>query len=229
MIDLHTHSTASDGTLSPSRLVQLAAKSKLDAVALTDHDTLSGLQEALDAGRECNIEVIPGCELSVGAGSQSMHLVGLWTAPGSPALTRSFEFVLKARAERNVKIVAKLKKLGIDISLEEVAAKAGGTVGRPHIAQVLVEKGAVPTLGQAFSEFVGNHGSAYVPRIRLSPQEALTALKEDGATSILAHPALLGLKYHQLKETLVELKALGLDGLEVYYTDHSPRTMDLLL
>ncbi len=226
MIDLHTHSTASDGTLSPRELVRLAAKSKLDGLALTDHDTLGGLEEALAAGREFNIEVIPGCELSVGLGDKSMHIVGLWTKPDSPALCANFSFIHKARAQRNQKIINKLNEMSIDITLEEVETLAHGTVGRPHIAQVLVNKGAVHNFEEAFNEYVGNSGKAYVPRARLSPQQALDALSQDGATSILAHPRFLGLRPPQLEEKLRELQKLGLDGMEVYYPGHDAQTMD---
>lgn len=229
MIDLHTHSTASDGTLTPRQLVQLAAKSKLDAVALTDHDTLGGLHEALEAGKEFGIEVIPGCELSVGEGKNSMHILGLWLDPKSTNLANILSSVHDARAQRNGKIINKLNELGIDITLAEVEAEASGTVGRPHIAKVLCAKGAAKNFDHAFDEFVGNNGKAYMPRTRLSPQKALDALKEDGATSILAHPMYLGLPYRELETKVVELQSLGLDGLEVYYTTHDPRTMDQLL
>ncbi len=226
MIDLHTHSTASDGTLSPRDLVRLAAKSKLDAVALTDHDTLDGLEEALAAGREFDIEVIPGCELSVDLNRGSMHIVGLWTKPDSPALCGNFSFIHTARAKRNQKIINKLNEMSIDITLKEVEALAQGTIGRPHIAQVLVKKGLVRNFEEAFHKYVGNNGKAYVPRARLSVQQALAALSQDGATSILAHPRFLGLRPPQLEEKLRELKGLGLDGMEVYYPGHDARTMD---
>jgi predicted metal-dependent phosphoesterase TrpH len=229
MIDLHTHSTASDGTLAPRELVALAARSRLDALALTDHDTLAGLPEALAAGEELGLEVIPGCELSVGNGPRSMHLVGLWVRPGAPHLTQRLDFVRQGRDDRNVEIIARLRELGIDITLEEVAALAGGTVGRPHMARVLVNKGVVRDIEQAFRDYMGNQGAAYVPRRRLGAADALRALADDGATSILAHPGLLGLRPPDLERTLRELKDLGLDGLEVHYTEHDARTMDLLL
>lgn len=229
MIDLHTHSTASDGTASPTELVELAARSRLDAVALTDHDTLDGLPEALEAGRRLGLEVIPGCELSVGEGARSMHLVGLWVAPEAPALRARLDAVQQARNDRNLEIIERLRSLGIDITLEQVEELAGSTVGRPHIARVLVQLGAARDFDHAFDEFVGNTGQAYVPRRRLSPAEALDTLRSDGATSILAHPRLLGQPPAELRATLEELKELGLDGLEVYYPEHDARTMSLLL
>lgn len=227
MIDLHTHSTASDGTLTPAELVRLAKKSKLDALALTDHDTLSGLDQALHEGAACGLEVIPGCELSVGAGKQSMHLLGLWTAPDSPALTKALEFVHEGRNQRNLEMIERLNALGVNIAMEEVAALAAGTVGRPHMAKVLLDKGYATSFDHAFYEFVGNAGKAYVPRARLTEEQAITALKQDGALAVLAHPALLGQSYAELNRTLGRLRELGLDGMEVYYTEHDARTMDL--
>lgn len=229
MIDLHTHSTASDGTLSPHDLVRLAATSKLDALALTDHDTLAGLPEALAAGEEYGVEVIPGCELSVNHGKKSMHMLGLWTRPGSPALTHALDEVLAGRGERNAKMVQKLNDLGVDVTLAEVEAEAAGTVGRPHMAKLLKDKGYVKNFDHAFDEYVGNNGKAYVSRKRLSAKNAIKALKTDGALAIVAHPGLLRMNYADMEALLVELKDLGLDGLETYYTEHSARNMDLYL
>lgn len=219
-IDLHTHTTASDGTLTPRELVALAKKTKLTAVAVTDHDTLDGLQEALDAGKELDQQVIPGCELSVGEGKQSMHIVGLWLKPESPNLRESLDFVIQERGNRNHKIIAKLNALGLDITYDEVKALAGGTVGRPHMAQALVAKKAVPTVTEAFAKYLGNDGAAYVPRTRLTPAKALELLRAEGATPILAHPYLLGLPLSALETRLRELMDLGLEGMEVYYTEH---------
>lgn len=229
MIDLHTHSTASDGTLTPYELVRLAATRKLDALALTDHDTLNGLEEALAAGDEFGVEVIPGCELSVQLGSRSMHMLGLWTRPDAPALTQALNEVIAGRSERNQQMVDKLNALGIAITLEEVATEAAGTVGRPHMAKLLKDKGYVHSLEQAFTEYVGNHGKAYVSRKRLSAKDGIAALKKDGALAILAHPGLLNMNYLDLETLLKELKGLGLDGIETYYTEHSARNMDLYM
>ncbi|MDD4732751.1 MAG: PHP domain-containing protein [Desulfovibrio sp.] len=219
-IDLHAHTTASDGTLRPSELVALAKKNRLTAVAVTDHDTLSGLEEALEAGRELDQEVIPGCELSVGEGKHSMHIVGLWLRPDSPRLQEALDFVIQERGNRNHKIIAKLNELGLKIDYDEVKALAGGTVGRPHMAQVLLRKKLVGSITEAFAKYLGNDGAAYVPRTRLSPARALELLRAEGATPILAHPYLLGLTLSALEERLRELMALGLEGMEVYYTEH---------
>lgn len=219
-IDLHTHTTASDGTLTPRELVALAKKTKLTAVAVTDHDTMGGLAEALEAGRELDQEVIPGCELSVGEGKQSMHIVGLWLKPDSPKLADALEYVIRERGSRNHRIIAKLNELGVPLTYEEVADLAGGTVGRPHMAQALMKRGLVANVNEAFAKYIGNDGIAYVPRTRLSPAQALEVLRAEGATPVLAHPYLLRLPLSALEVRLRELMDLGLEGMEVYYTEH---------
>ncbi|MEF2146156.1 MAG: PHP domain-containing protein [Desulfovibrionaceae bacterium] len=219
-IDLHTHTTASDGTLSPTELVRLAAQSKLRAVAVTDHDTTAGLAEALAAGQTFGIEVIPGCELSVGEGKQSMHILGLWLRPEAPLLQEALDYVISERGKRNDRILAKLAELGIDLPYEEVTALAGSTVGRPHMAQALMARGLVKSVAEAFDKYLGNNAPAYVPRTRLTPARALELLRAEGATPILAHPYLLQLTLSDLEERLRMLMALGLEGMEVYYTEH---------
>ncbi len=229
MIDLHTHSTASDGTLSPRELVRLAASSQLDAVAITDHDTLDGLEEALEAGKEFGIEVIPGCELSVGTGAHSMHILGLWVMPDSPTLPAILQQIRDARSKRNETIIKKLNALGCTLTLSEVANIASEVIGRPHIAQILKQKGYVHSVEQAFEKYLGKQGQAYVPFEHISVAKALASLKQDRAFSALAHPRQLSLAYTELEKKLKELKKLGLDGLEVYYPEHDARTMDILL
>ncbi|MDQ7032259.1 MAG: PHP domain-containing protein [Desulfonauticus sp.] len=219
-IDLHTHSTASDGTLSPTELVALAKKLGLKAIALTDHDTLAGLEEALKAGEEFGIEVIPGCELSVHFKGIT-HILGLWLKPDALALEQAFRYLHQKRAERNILIVEKLQKLGFAITYEEVEAKAKGTVGRPHIAQVLVEKGLVSSLEQAFCEYLGPRGKAFVPKEKFTPEKAIQILKQEGATVILAHPISLGLEGEELKKDIMRLKEWGVEGIEVFYSEYT--------
>ena len=221
-IDLHTHSTASDGTLSPTELIKLANDSGLDAIAITDHDTFQGVPEALEAGKKFGIEVIPGCEMSlespVGAGW--MHVVGLWLPPKSEELQTAFDWVLEGRKTRNHEIVKKLRSLGISITYDAVAARAKGTLGRPHFAQELVSLGVVSSVNEAFKVWLGDNGRAYVPKRKLQPKQALGILKNIGATAILAHPFALGLNYTQIEELVRELMDDGLDGIEVYYSEH---------
>lgn len=221
MIDLHTHSTASDGSLTPTELVSLARDAGLAALALTDHDTTAGLAEACAAGREMGVEVIPGCELSVGEGKRSMHIVGLYLPEHPARLAEALDFVIRARSNRNQQIVDKLNEQGVDVTLEEIRAEAEGTVGRPHFAKVLLDKGVVNSFQQAFDVWLGNEGKAYVPRTRLTAAQALEVLKAEGATPVLAHPYLLGLSAPELDRRVAELKEMGLEGIEAFYTEHS--------
>ena len=221
MIDLHTHTTASDGSLSPTELLALAKEVGLTAIGVTDHDTVAGLAEAKAAGLRQGVEVVPGCELSVGEGKQSMHILGLFLPDDPARLAKTLDFVISARMGRNQKIVDKLNELGVDITLDEIKAEAGGTVGRPHFAKVLLKKGVVSSFQQAFDVWIGNEGKAYVPRTRLSPAQAFEVLAAEGATPVLAHPYILGLKPHELDARVAELKELGLEGIEAYYTEHS--------
>lgn len=222
MIDLHTHSTASDGTLSPRELVRAAAKAGVEALALTDHDTLVGLPEAVEAGHEFGVEVIPGCELSVESpeGAGWIHIVALWVPPQAKALEDAFAWVHEGRLVRNRKIIDKLNSLGINISYENVSARAQGTIGRPHIAQEMLSLGVVKTLAQAFGQYLGDKGRAYVPKRKLNQEQALGLLGEVGATSILAHPYIIGPSKPLVEHVVGDLCRLGLEGIEVFYPEH---------
>lgn len=224
IIDLHTHSTASDGTLTPTELVKHASECGVSALALTDHDTVSGLQEAIAAGKKYGVEVIPGCELSVSYHTGFMHLIGLFLPEHPNNLDTALARLIDNRNSRNDLILQKLHGLGIDITPEELAAKAGdGSVGRPHIAQLLMEKGYVRTIQNAFTDYLGDKGKAYVPKEKLTPERAIRLLKDEGATVILAHPFTLQMDYEGLYHALKELKEMGLDGLECHYTEHSDK------
>lgn len=228
-IDLHTHSTASDGTLSPRELVQKAAEIGLEAVALTDHDTLDGLPEALEAGQEFGIEVIPGCELSVDSETGAMHIVGLWTKPGSENLARIFEFMHQSRERRNLKIVSRLKSLGIDLDMDEVRKVAGGTIGRPHFARVLMDMGVISSFSQAFDEYLGARGRAYVSKEKITPEQGIQAICKDGGLAVLAHPFLLNMTLEQLDPLLKRLKRFGLVGIEALYPEHDQKQTAMYL
>ena len=222
-IDLHTHSTASDGTLSPTELVKLAKESGLDAIAITDHDTFQGVPEALAAGKKYGIEVIPGTELSLESpdGAGWIHVVGLWLPNEAPELQKALDWVIEGRANRNHEIVDKLRTLGVNTTYEAIAARAKGTVGRPHFAQELLALGVVSSIDEAFKIWLGDNGRAYVPKRKLTPEQALSILNNIGATSILAHPFALNLNYAETERVVKDLMAFGLDGIEVYYSEHS--------
>lgn len=221
-VDLHTHSDASDGQLPPAEVVELAAKAGLAAVALTDHDTLIGLDAAARAGAEHGIEVIPGCELSVVDGSRELHILGLWVRPGPGELETVLASLRESRDDRNRLIVEKLTAIGIPIDYEEVQDLAQGSVGRPHIARILVERGVVRDYEAAFRQYLGRHGRAFAPKRELSLPTAVDVLKAQGATVALAHPYLLGENGRAMEDLVRRYAGLGVDAIEAYYTEHSP-------
>ena len=221
-IDLHTHSQASDGTDSPAELVAGAAAAGLAAVALTDHDTLSGLDEAeAEAGRH-HIEFIRGCELSTRTEHGEMHILGLWLPRQADALEARLADVRHKRDNRNAHILEKLATLGIAISMDELLHEAQGeSVGRPHIAALLVKKGVVPSMDAAFREYLGSGGRAYLPKEVLEPEEAVRLMAGLGATVCLAHPCLQPLPPDWLEAFVLRLKACGLSAIEAYHSEHS--------
>jgi hypothetical protein len=224
-IDLHTHSTASDGSLTPTELVGLARRSGLQAIALTDHDTVNGLPEALAAGEEQGIEVVPGCELSVCAPKGFIHIVGLFLPEKPVKLMEGMQYLRDRRADRNERIAAKLAELGVDVTYERILEIAGdGTVGRPHIARAIVEAGAASDVQNAFDVYLGERGRAYLPKDKFTPEKALALLKAEGATTILAHPYTMQLDGDEEAEAIAGLMDMGLDGIECHYTEHT-RTM----
>ncbi|MGM0423576.1 MAG: PHP domain-containing protein [Thermodesulfobacteriota bacterium] len=221
-IDLHTHSSASDGTLSPAELVQEALSSGLKALALTDHDTTNGLQEARQAAQEQGLELIPGCELSVEFRQGQLHILGLWLPWEPRQLKSTLQNLRDKRHSRNERILAKLQNLGLDLEYGQVKELAGeASIGRPHIARVLLENGYVTSIQEAFDRYIGPQGAAYVPKDKLGPAEAIQVLRQEQATVILAHPYTLELPLPDLAREIQGFKELGLQGLEVYYPDHT--------
>jgi 3',5'-nucleoside bisphosphate phosphatase len=223
-IDLHTHSTASDGTFPPREVVRLAQERGLKALALTDHDTIDGLQEAVAAGQEFGLEVIHGVEISAQYLQGSMHILGYFLNYDNELLAQRLAVLKQARKDRNPQIIAKLNKLGIPLTMEQVEAiSGGGQVGRPHIARALYQGGYVRSLQEAFDVYLGNHGLAYVSKFRFPPEEAIAMIRDVQGVPVLAHPFTLGLHTSEtLRPLLEELMALGLAGLECYYPEHSP-------
>ena len=221
-IDLHTHSSASDGTDSPAQLVTKAHEAGLAAVAITDHDTLSGLDEGQQAGRELGIEVVRGCEISTGTELGELHILGLWLPQNPQRLLERLRWLRERRAERNVGIVKILQNLGYDICIDEVLAAAKGeSVGRPHIAEVLLRKGFAKDVRQVFKEFLGSRGKAYLPKTVLEPEESVSLLASSGATVSLAHPLLWKAPAGWLDTVVARLKDYGLSAIEAYHSEHS--------
>ncbi|MGE4282532.1 MAG: PHP domain-containing protein [Clostridia bacterium] len=219
-IDLHVHTTASDGSMTPSEVVRHAVQKRLAAIAITDHDTVEGIEEALIQGHLSDIEVIPGIEISVDYRDE-MHILGYYIDIYSQKFITILNQLNNFREERNPKIIKKLNDLGMSISFEEVEAKAGRVVGRPHIARVMVEKGYVDNVNQAFYEYLNTGKPAYIERKKLSQQEGIRLIKNAGGIAILAHPIYLEKGGANLDMLLPKLIEYGLDGLEVYYSDYT--------
>lgn len=229
VIDLHTHSTASDGTDSPAALVAKAARLKIGALALTDHDTLDGLVEAEKAARALGIHFVRGCEIAVAYEGDELHIVAYWVPRASATLDAFIAGQHRQRLQRNLDMVARLAELGLDVSMEEVEAVAGeGTVGRPHIAVVLRDKSYVATTAEAFERYLGRRGRAFVPRVLCSPREGIARFVEEGATVALAHPCLsLDVSVSAWNALLGDLRRWGLSGIEAYHSAHSQASVRL--
>lgn len=220
-VDLHAHTTVSDGTLAPRELVQHAADLGLTALAVTDHDHVGGIPMAQRAGNQLGVEVIPGIEFSAEHGDLHFHMLGFLFDPDDAALGHAISEVQRYRADRNPRIIAKLNELGIDVTMEEVEARAsGGLVGRPHMARVLVDKGAAASVQEAFDVYLGEGGEAYLPKKRIPAEEAIALLHGAGGVAVMAHP--ITVEAHRLPDLLPALLELGLDGLEVVHSKHGP-------
>lgn len=222
-IDLHTHSTASDGTFTPTELMRAAKEAGLSAIALTDHDTFDGLPEAREEAQKLGLELVPGCELSLDYAGLPTHLLALFVDERPGRVVGELTRVRRARAQRNEVMLEKLKSVGVHLRREDVERHASGVVGRPHMAQAMLEAGVVRSFDEAFTRFLGAGGLAYVPKAKLSPTEAIRAIHADGGLAVLAHPYLLSQQPRQIESILTDLAGLGLDGVEVYYTEHSDK------
>lgn len=233
MIDLHTHTTVSDGGDSPTELVIKAAAVGITALAVTDHDNDLGLDEAQSAGREHGVEVIRGVEISCHVedleslgyhpnGRPTMHLLGYFIPEVANPLTQELAGLRHHRANRNVAIVERLNELGVAITFEEVANEAGGPgaqIGRPHFAAALVRHGAVPDYQAAFDEYLAKGAKGYISRKLLKPAEAVELMVSAGTVPVLAHPFTMNLDIQELERFLDELVAAGLRGIEGYHGD----------
>lgn len=220
-IDLHMHSRESDGSLSPTELVMAAKQEGLEVIALTDHDTVSGIHEALCAGRAYGLEVIPGCELTIQSNSGLLHILGLWVNHESPELSQKLSEMSRQEQARIKITINKLNSLGINIDFEDVQETTQGQISQIHIASVLKNKGAVNSIKEAFDLFLGHTGKAFIPREKMSAEEGLSMLRSNGAIPILAHPFKYCSEINILRKELVRLKSLGLQGIEAYYGLHS--------
>lgn len=222
-IDLHTHSTASDGTLTPLELVRMAAGIGLEAMALTDHDTVAGVREAADTADSVGIHLIPGIELEVELEGDdevpgSCHILGIGIDPDDSSLVTRIEDLQVRRAERNRTIIGKMRRAGIGVDYDDVRALAGGTqVGRPHIARYLVEKEIARNEIHAFQRYLGEGGDFFVPRSALSLDDALETIHRAGGKAVVAHPQTLFVSWTGLIDRLSRWRRQGLDGVEAFH------------
>lgn len=232
--DLHAHTTASDGVHSPREVVRMAKEAGLAAIAVTDHDTLEGLAEARAEGERLGILVVPGVEISTALQGRDIHILGYFVDERDGLFRARLQSQQETRARRNALMLQKLADLGIRIEPEELMAAANRTgaggdrgaagsegpkrnIGRPHIAQVLVERGIVASVREAFERYLGEGGAAYVVPPRITPGEAVRWIREAGGKAVLAHPGLYG------DDGLVEnIVTAGIDGIEAYHSDHAP-------
>lgn len=228
-IDLHAHTTTSDGSMSPRELVRHAKASGLEAVAVTDHDTIAGIEEALEEARNIGIEVIPGIEISVDY-KPEMHILGYFFNGTHKNIEPVLSKLRKHREERNPKIVAKLNELGYAITMKEVLLEAtGNVVGRPHFAKVLMNKGYVRSVQEAFEKLLAGGKPAYFKKDKLTPGQGIKHILEAGGIPVLAHPVHLHHTTGQLDHLLGELRSEGLQGVETYYVDNTPEDTGTLL
>ena len=234
-IDLHCHTTASDGRHSPTELVEMAAEMGLRAIAVCDHDSTEGLDEALAAGRAAGIEVIPSVELSCDVVEGELHMLGYYPNYADAVFQAELTRLRKGRVGRAQAMVRKLAGLGYPISFARVQELAGdGAIGRPHVAQALIEARLVQSKGEAFERLIGRNGPAYVERAKLSPADACRMIRRVGGLPAFAHPfiALASgrvLEPMPVEEALPHLVEAGLAGLEVYYPNYTPTLIERLL
>lgn len=226
-IDLHVHSNISDGTLTPTEVVDEAVRSGLSAIALTDHDTVLGLQEARQAAARhaangYEIEIIPGVEISSAYKGKDLHILGLYIDDTNETLIKTLEAAVKEREERNIKMIRNLNNAGIPITLEAMQeSEPDAVITRAHFAKYLTENGFTKTRNEAFDKYLGTDGPYYVPRQFMTPEEAIALILQADGIPVLAHPLLYHLPSDELSELVKKLKSFGLAGIEAIYTSNT--------
>ncbi len=232
-IDLHAHTTASDGWLEPAELIELAAGRGVEVLGVTDHDTTAGVRAAERAGAEAGVRVVPGIEVSSRRGGRSIHVLGLFVDPDHPELGAASGRMRDERIDRARRMVEKLNGLGYELSFDEVTEQAAGDIiARPHVARALVARGYIPDVNSAFTtDLIGDGGLAEVERAVPSPAGAVELIRQAGGVAVLAHPGVGGedgVRSPVPEELVAALAADGLAGLEVEHPDHPPATRDRL-
>jgi hypothetical protein len=226
LIDLHSHSTASDGDLDPPDLIAAAAQAGVGTLALTDHDTMEGVPAALAAAKAHGVRVVPGIELTVQVPTGSMHLLGYFAAPDPRPLVDRLTGVSAFREQRIRRIVERLAELGVVLDWDDVRSRAAGQLGRPHVAAALVDAGHVGTMEEAFDRWLTDGRPAHVPSQGLEPDAAVRVVRESGGVPVLAHPGSLALPARHLSSFVQRLAAFGLVGIEVHRPEHRPDQRD---
>lgn len=226
MIDLHSHTTESDGTYTPAELIEAAASAGLEALAITDHDTFAGYEAAAGLAKGAGVELICGIELSTKLAAskrKTVHLLAYFLdGPPSRAFRGWLERMQEARRDRNRRLSAKLKSMGMEVSLEEVEALGRNMAGRPHFAQIMLAKGYVPSYRAAFDLYLDESAAAYVDREEPAVEDAIARVQQSGGISSLAHPVRLGEPDYEAQERVVaRLAEAGLDAIEAFHSDHS--------
>ncbi len=229
-VDLHLHSLYSDGSATPAQLAELGARQGLCAIALTDHDTMAGVAETITHGHRLGLTVIPGIELNATHRDLSLHILGYHIDTASSELQQWLVPLQQGRQERNAKIIAKMQQLGLNVHAEELRAiSPQGQTGRPHIARLLLNKGIVDSLGQAFHQYLRRGGAAWFSRFAYSAADCIAMIHRAGGLAVLAHPGQLDPDGRTLPLLVAELVERGLDGLEVYYPAHPAEIQRRLL
>ena len=232
-IDLHAHTTASDGSLTPTELITKASQLGLAALAVTDHDTVGGLAEAREAAQAVGLELVPGVELSVEDGDGRFHLLGYGFDTNNPELAETLVALRVARAERNAQMAKRMTALGLPVTMDDVRAEAGEdseVIARPHFAQALIKKGVVNSVQEAFDRFLASGKPLYLPKQGLTAREAIALLHRAGGVAVMAHPGLVPQSASALAARMEALAQNdGMDGIEAYYSQHSPADTERFL
>ncbi len=217
--DLHIHTNFSDGSYSPLEIIEIAVAKNIDTISITDHDTVEGLETAINAGKKKGIEVIPGIELSTSYKKEDVHILGYYIDYKDDFLLAKINRFFEVRKKRARKMIKLLRKQGFDIQLERVKKIAGKNyIGRPHIARALIDAGYVENIKEAFTKkYIGNNARAYVPRYKISPEEAVSIIKKAKGIPVLAHP---GFENPLTRKEIKDLKQKGLMGIEVFHSKH---------
>ncbi len=231
LIDLHIHSTASDGTLSPAEIAIEAKKMGLNAIALTDHDTISGIVECQNKGDEIGLKVIAGIECATEFNGKSLHILGYGIDITCESFINKLSSVTNERKERNIKMLHKLAKLGIFLTIEDLqeGTPKGTTITRAHFATAMLRKGYISTRNEAFTKYIGDGGPAYVPRENFTIKDCIDMIHDAGGVAVLAHPILYGYSRSETTDLIRILANNGLDGVETVYTTHTPQDTHHLL